>query len=64
MGGSFCTKDYIKYRMMGLGKAAVLEGVIRCGKDGAKQAYVGSSQQFYYNIGFYPVSTETLWCKK
>lgn len=53
-----------KYRMMGLGKAAVLEAVIRCGKLGAKRAYVGSSQQFYYNIGFYPVSTETFWCKK
>ena len=53
-----------KYRMRGLGKAAVLEAVIRCGKHGAKRAYVGSSQQFYYNIGFYPVSTETFWCRK
>ncbi|MDF2548900.1 MAG: GCN5-related N-acetyltransferase [Anaerosolibacter sp.] len=53
-----------QYRMMGLGKAAVLEAVMRCGKLGAKRAYVGSSQQFYYNIGFYPVSTETFWCKK
>lgn len=52
------------YRMMGLGKAAVLEGVRRCGKLGAKVAYVGSSQQFYYNIGFRPCSTETWWvCK-
>jgi N-acetylglutamate synthase-like GNAT family acetyltransferase len=49
------------YRMMGCGKAAVLEAVIRCGKLGAKQAYVGSSQQFYYNIGFSPISTETWW---
>jgi len=49
------------YRMMGLGKAAVLEGAIRCGKLGAKKAYVISSQQFYYNIGFYPVTTETWW---
>ncbi|MBB6218148.1 ribosomal protein S18 acetylase RimI-like enzyme [Anaerosolibacter carboniphilus] len=53
-----------QYRMMGLGKAAVLEAVMRCGKLGAKRAYVGSSQQFYYNIGFYPVSTETFWCRK
>ncbi len=53
-----------KYRMMGLGKAAVLEAVMRCGKLGAKKAYVGSSQQFYYSIGFYPVSTETFWSKK
>jgi len=53
-----------KYRMMGLGKATVLEAVKRTGKMGAKQAYVGSSQQFYYNIGFYPISTETYWVKK
>lgn len=49
------------YRMKGMGKAAVLEGVRRCGKMGAKKAYVGSSQQFYYNIGFRPCSTETWW---
>ena len=52
-----------EYRKMGLGKAAVLEGVIRCGKRGAKRAYVGSSQQFYYNIGFDPIYTETFWAK-
>ncbi|MEK4060897.1 MULTISPECIES: GNAT family N-acetyltransferase [Paenibacillus] len=51
------------YRMMGLGKAAVLEGVRRCGQLGAKQAFVGSSQQFYYNIGFRPYSTETWWAR-
>ena len=50
-----------QYRKMGLGKAAVLEGVTRCSKLGAKQAYVLSSQQFYYNIGFYPVLNETWW---
>ncbi len=50
-----------EYRKMGLGKAAVLEGVIRSGKLGAKQAYVCSSQQFYYSIGFYPVQNETWW---
>ncbi len=50
-----------KYRKMGLGKAAVLEGVIRCGKRGARQALVGSSQQFYYNIGFDPISMDTAW---
>jgi hypothetical protein len=50
-----------KYRKMGLGKAAVLEGVIRCGKLGAKRVYVGSPQQFYYNIGFDPVGTYTAW---
>jgi len=52
------------YRKMGLGRAAVLEGVKRCGFLGAKRAYVGSSQQFYYNIGFHPNSTATWWQKK
>jgi len=50
-----------EYRKMGLGKAAVLEGVNRCEKRGAKCAYVLSSQQFYYNIGFYPIQNETWW---
>ncbi len=50
-----------KYRKMGLGKAAVLEGVIRCGKRGAQSAFVGSSQQFYYNIGFDPIGGDTAW---
>ena len=49
------------YRRMGCGRAAVLEAVKRCGRLGAKVAFVGSSQQFYYNIGFYPYSTETWW---
>lgn len=50
-----------KYRKMGLGRAAVLEAVKRCGQLGAKRAFVNSSQQFYYSIGFYPVSNETFW---
>ena len=49
------------YRKMGLGKAAVLEGVRRAGELGAKIAFVGSSQQFYYSIGLRPFSTATLW---
>ncbi|MHB8130334.1 MAG: GNAT family N-acetyltransferase [Mobilitalea sp.] len=52
------------YRMKGLGKAAVLEGFKRCGKLGALNAYVGSSQQFYYNIGFRPCSNKTWWEKR
>jgi GNAT superfamily N-acetyltransferase len=52
-----------EYRKMGLGKAAVLEGVKRCGELGAKCAYVLSSQQFYYSIGFYPVRNETVWSR-
>lgn len=50
-----------KYRRLGLGKAAVLEGIKRCGKLGAKQAYVGSSQQFYYCIGFRPLPASAFW---
>lgn len=49
------------YRKLGLGKAAVLEGIKRCGQLGAKMAFVGSSQQFYYSIGFRPYETSTWW---
>jgi ribosomal protein S18 acetylase RimI-like enzyme len=53
-----------KYRKMGLGRAAVLEGIRRVGELGAKTALVGSSQQFYYSIGLRPLSTSTIWRKK
>ncbi len=49
------------YRKMGLGRAAVLEAIRRCGELGAKRAFVGSSQQFYYSIGFRPYATSTWW---
>jgi GNAT superfamily N-acetyltransferase len=52
------------YRKMGLGKAAVLEGIKRCGDLGAERAFVGSSQQFYYSIGFRPYATSTWWKEK
>lgn len=52
------------YRKMGLGKAAVLEGVKRVGELGAKIALVGSSQQFYYSIGLRPYKTVTIWKEK
>ena len=52
------------YRKMGLGKAAVLEGIKRCGELGANRAFVGSSQQFYYNISFRPYATSTWWKEK
>lgn len=51
------------YRRMGLGKAAVLEGIRRVGELGAKKALVGSSQQFYYSIGLRPFATATKWRK-
>jgi hypothetical protein len=53
-----------KYRKLGLGKAAVLEGVRRCGLRGARRALVGSCQQFYYSIGFRPLNTYTWWAEK
>lgn len=49
------------YRRMGLGRAAVLEGIRRVGSLGATKALVGSGQQFYYSIGFRPLSTATVW---
>jgi len=52
------------YRKMGCGKAVVLEAVKRCGLLGAKHVFVVSSQQFYYNIGFYPYSNDTWWSVK
>ena len=50
-----------EYRRMGLGKAVVFEAVRRCGSLGAKIALVGSSQQFYYSIGFFPIHTGNWW---
>ena len=52
------------YRKMGLGKAAVLEGIRRCAQRGAKRAWVGSSQQFYYSIGFRPCNTYSWWIER
>ncbi|MDU1413730.1 MAG: GNAT family N-acetyltransferase [Clostridium sp.] len=53
-----------EYRKLGLGKAAVLEGIKRVGLLGAKKAIVGSSQQFYYSIGLKPYKTSTIWREK
>lgn len=52
-----------QYRKMGLGRAAVLEGIRRVGELGAKTVIVGSSQQFYYSIGLRPFKTSTIWRK-
>lgn len=51
------------YRRMGLGKAAVLEGIRRCGALGAAVAYVGSDQEFYQALGFIHVYTSQCWVK-
>ncbi len=53
-----------RYRKMGLGRAVVYEALNRCAKLGAKYALVGSSQQFYYQIGFHPHHHESLWIRK
>ena len=51
------------YRRMGLGKAAVLEGIRRCGALGATVAYVGSDQEFYQALGFKKVFNNECWVK-
>jgi GNAT superfamily N-acetyltransferase len=52
-----------RYRRLGLGKAAVLEGIRRCGALGANVAYVGSDRQFYRSIGFAKVYDSECWLK-
>lgn len=51
------------YRRMGLGRAAVLEGIRRCAELGAKTAYVGSDQAFYLSFGFKVLFTSDCWFK-
>jgi predicted N-acetyltransferase YhbS len=52
------------YRRMGLGKAAVWEGIRRCGILGATIAYVGSDQEFYKAIGFTRGFDSRCWVKQ
>lgn len=52
------------YRRMGLGKAAVLEGIRRCGERGAVEAFVGSNQAFYLALGFKVQYTSQCWHKR
>jgi GNAT superfamily N-acetyltransferase len=51
------------YRRLGLGRAAVLEGIRRCGELGAEAAYVGSNQPFYLALGFEVIHTDVCWVK-
>lgn len=51
------------YRRMGLGRAAVLEGIRRCGVLGARAAYVGSDLDFYLSVGFQVIYTSECWIK-
>lgn len=52
-----------RFRKMGLAKAVVFEAMARCGRLGAKRAYVGSSKQFYTKLGFQLSRSATFWCK-
>jgi predicted N-acetyltransferase YhbS len=49
------------YRRMGLGRAAVLEGIRRCGQLGATAAYVGTAMPFYLSFGFRTVYNRAVW---
>ncbi len=49
------------YRRRGLGTAAVLEGIRRCGALGATVAYVGTDKPFYLSFGFRKVFTQRCW---
>jgi predicted N-acetyltransferase YhbS len=49
------------FRRMGLGKAAVLEGIRRCGALGATVAFVASEQPFYLALGFRKLYTSNCW---
>lgn len=51
------------FRRLGLGKAAVLEGIRRCVWLGAAVIYVGSDQPFYTAIGFKKVHNSECWVK-
>jgi predicted N-acetyltransferase YhbS len=52
------------YRKSGLGRAAVLEGIRRCGLLGAKVAYVTTGQTFYQRIGFKIIRASHRWRKE
>lgn len=52
-----------QYRRMGLGKAAVIEGLRRCAALGALEAFVGSEQLFYQAMGFRKIFDSRCWLK-
>jgi len=51
------------YRRLGLGKAAVLEGIRRCATLGATVAYVGNDLPIYRAVGFKKVYISECWLK-
>ena len=52
------------YRRMGLGRAAVMEGIRRCGEVGAQAACVGSTKSFYRALGFRPAYGSSAWRRR
>ncbi|HEY31912.1 MAG TPA: GNAT family N-acetyltransferase [Dehalococcoidia bacterium] len=52
------------YRRIGVGTAVVLEGIRRCGQEGATVAFVGSEQPFYLSMGFRKLFGINLWTRK
>lgn len=66
-----CQSAYIEpvatvpeYRRRGLGEAAVMECVKRCGEMGIKRVIVESALPFYLKIGFKPVFYRFPWMKQ
>jgi len=53
-----------EYRRMGLGTAAVREGIRRCGEQGATVAYVGSATPFYQAVCFSQIYNRSLWTRE
>jgi len=51
------------YRRRGLGTAAVLEGIRRCGELGATVAYVGTDMPFYLAMGFKRLFALNCWIR-
>jgi predicted N-acetyltransferase YhbS len=51
------------YRRLGLGRAAVLEGIRRCKQEGATVAYVASTKPFYLSLGFRRLFTANCWIR-
>ncbi len=49
------------YRRMGLASAAVLEGIRRCGQQGATVAYVGTNKRLYLSMGFQQIYNRSAW---
>jgi len=52
------------YRRLGLAQAALYEGIQRVKDLGAKRIVVNTDKQFYYNRGFRPYKTQTVWKKR